>query len=74
MAPNRENIWIVIGPEFGDNAGMSAIIVRALDGVKSVGASFGAHLVQCMQELGCDQCKADPDLWMKPETRPEDKF
>ena len=30
MAPNRENIWTVLGPEFVDNAGKSAIIVRGL--------------------------------------------
>ena len=29
-APNLEKIWAVLGPEFGDNAGKSAIIVRAL--------------------------------------------
>ena len=29
MAPNHEKIWMVLGPEFGDDAGKSAIIVRA---------------------------------------------
>ena len=27
VAHNREKIWIVLGPEFGDNVGKSAIIV-----------------------------------------------
>ena len=30
MAPTRENIWTVLDPEFGDDAGKSSIIVRAL--------------------------------------------
>ena len=29
-APNREKIWTVLGPEFGDDAGKSAIFIRAL--------------------------------------------
>ena len=51
IVPNRENKCSVLGPEFGDDAGKSAIIVRALYGLKSAGALFRAHLVQCMQEL-----------------------
>ena len=27
MAPNHEKIWTVLGPEFGDDAGKSAIII-----------------------------------------------
>ena len=34
MAPNCEKIWTVLGPEFGDNAGKLAIIVRAFCGLK----------------------------------------
>ena len=44
MAPNHEKIWTVLGPEFGDNAGKSAVIVRALYGLKSAVASFLAYL------------------------------
>ena len=45
-APNHEKIWTVLGPEFGDDAGKSAVLVRALYGFKSAGASFMAHLAQ----------------------------
>ena len=62
MAPNHEKIWTVLGPEFGDDAGKSAIIVRALHALKSAGVSFRAHLAQCMQELEYCSCNADPDL------------
>ena len=29
-------------------------------------------MVDCMRELGYESCKADPDLWMKPEVKPTD--
>ena len=62
MTPNNE---------FGDNADKSA---RALHSLKSAGASFRAHLVQNMCELGYKSCDSDPEPWMKPEFRPEDKL
>ena len=39
-------------PEFGDDAGKSAITFRAIYGLQSACASFRAHLSQCMKELG----------------------
>ncbi|KAL7545200.1 hypothetical protein ACHAWF_014099 [Thalassiosira exigua] len=73
-APVTEKIWTVLGPEFGEDACKSAIIVRAIDGLKSAGAAFRAHLASAMRSMGYDSCRADPDLWMKKKTRPEDKF
>ena len=54
------------------DAGKKALIVRALYGLKSAGASFRAHLADCMQHLGYSACLADPDLWMKAAVRPDD--
>eukprot|EP01082_Thalassiosira_pseudonana_P011697 g10090.t1 g10090 contig4:1199731-1200276(-) len=48
-APNQEKIWTTLGPEFGEDAGKKAIIVRALYGLKSAGASFRNHLGECMR-------------------------
>jgi hypothetical protein len=62
----------VLGPEFGDDAGKRALIVRALYGLKSAGAAFRNHLDECMKHLGWHPCRADRDLWMKAETRPDD--
>ncbi|KAL7540108.1 LOW QUALITY PROTEIN: hypothetical protein ACHAWF_008209 [Thalassiosira exigua] len=73
-APVTEKIWCVLGPEFGGDAGKTAIIVRALYGLKSAGAAFRAHLASAMRSMGYESCRADPDLWMKKKTRPEDKF
>ncbi len=39
-APITEKVWTVLGPEFGTDAGKSAIIVRAFYGLKSAGAAF----------------------------------
>ena len=42
-----EKIWCVLGPKFGTDAGRKAIIVRALYGLKSAGAS-SANLAFCL--------------------------
>jgi hypothetical protein len=71
-APITEKDWTVLDPEFGDDAGKRALIVRALYGLKSAGAAFRNHLAECMKHLGWNPCRADRDLWMKAETRPDD--
>ena len=71
-APITEKVWTVLGPEFGQDAGKRAIIVRALYGLKSAGAAFRAHLASFMRQMGYTSCKADPDLWLKAEIRPSD--
>ena len=73
-APVTEKIWTTLGPEFGQDAGRKALIVRALYGLKSAGAAFRAHLAEGMRQLGYESCLADPDLWMKAEVRPDDGF
>ena len=40
QAPVAEKIWTVLGPEFGPDDGKSAVVFRALYGLKSAGASF----------------------------------
>ncbi len=73
-APVTKKVWTVLGPEFGSDAGKSAVIVRALYGLKSASTAFRAHLASFMRQLGYTSCKADPDLWYKAETRPDDNF
>ncbi len=43
--------------------------MRALYGLKSVGAAIRSHLADCMRHLGYTSIKADIDLWMKVCTR-----
>ncbi len=73
-APITEKVWTVLGLEFSIDASKSAIIVRALCGLKSAGAAFRPHLASFMRQMGYISCKADPDLWYKAETRPADNF
>jgi hypothetical protein len=71
-APITEKVWTVLVPEFGDDAVKRALIVRALYGLNSAGADFRNHLAKRMKHLGWHPCRADRDLWMKAETRPDD--
>ena len=68
-APVKEKIWTYLGPEYGDNEGKKAIIIRALCGLKSSGAAFRAHLCESMAALGYNPCLADPDLWIKAQNQ-----
>ena len=73
-APNHEKIKTVLGPEFGDDADKSAIIVRVLYRLMSSGSSYRAHVAQCIWELGYCFCNANFDLWMKAQYRPENRL
>ena len=70
-AKSREKLWCRAGKEFGPNEGCVVVIVRALYGMKSSGAAWRAHLAQTMKDLGFDPSKADPDVWMRPATKPD---
>ena len=71
QAPVTEEVWTTLGPELSNDTRKTAVIVRALYGLKSEGA-FRNHLAKCMESMGYESSKADPDLWLKPEIRPED--
>jgi hypothetical protein len=57
MAPITQKVWTLLGPELGDDAGKSALIVRALYGMKSAGEAFRNHLAECMNHLGWYPCR-----------------
>jgi hypothetical protein len=71
-SPITEKVWNLLGPEFGDDTGKRALIVRALYGLKSAGAAFMNFVAECMKHLGWNPCHDDRDLWKKAETRPND--
>ena len=73
-APNAEKTWTTCGPEFGSDKGKKALMVRAVYGHKSAGASFRNHLAECMRTLGYKSCLANQDVWYRAMTRPEDGF
>ena len=70
-APCKERITVTCGPEFGEDQGKTAEIVRALYGLKSSGAAYGEHLAKCMTHLGYQTCLADNDVWFKAQNKPD---
>jgi len=51
--------------------GKPVLIVRALYGLKSSGARWHDHMAQTLREAGFTASKADPDVWMRPKTKPD---
>jgi len=64
-APTSEKVHAIAGPEFGQYEGCNLIIVRALYGLKSAGASWHAHLSDTLHGLGFVPSYADNDIWMR---------
>jgi hypothetical protein len=64
-SPITEKVWTVLCPEFGDDSGKRALVVRALYDLKSADEAFRNHLAECMKHLGWNPCRADRDLCMK---------
>jgi hypothetical protein len=65
-SPCEEKIYTKLGSEFGPHrAGKTALIVRALYGLKSAGAAFRNHLADCLSHLGYRSSRGDPDVWLK---------
>ena len=54
-----EKVWTTLGPEICKDAKKTAVIIRALYGLKPAGAAFKSHLARCMESIGCESCKAD---------------
>ena len=71
-APSGEKIWCMLGPEFGEDASMRAIMVRTLYGLNSVDVSFCNYLADCMRHFGFESCKAYHNVWFKPIVRKDD--
>ena len=69
-APCKEKIYTIAGREFGSDAGKTMIIVRALYGLKSSGAAFHTMLANTLWDLNYRPTLADPDVWIKPATKP----
>jgi hypothetical protein len=69
-ADAREKVHTTLGIEFGQNmAGKTAIICKALYGLKSSGAAWRAHLANTLHDLQYRSSLADPDIWMRPSVK-----
>jgi len=69
-AKTDKRVYTTAGPEFGDDEGRPAIIVRALYGLKSSGAGWRDHFASILSQLGFQSSKADPDVWMRKAKKP----
>ena len=67
----REKCFTVAGPEFGSEKGKVMIIRKALYGLKSSGAAFRSLLAKTIWDLNYRPTKADPDVWIRPATKPD---
>ena len=71
QAPSSQKHFIICGDEFGlEHKGKKALITRALYGGKTAGRDFRNHLRECMRHLRFVSCLADPDIWMRKNTKP----
>jgi Reverse transcriptase (RNA-dependent DNA polymerase) len=64
-AMTSEKVYIIAGPEFGDLEGHILVINKALYGLRSSGARWHDKFADCLRELGFQQCKAEPDIWIR---------
>ena len=59
------------GIEFGELADEVLIVEKALYSLKSSGAAFRAFLAQTFDKMGFQSSIADPDVWLRPVTKPD---
>ena len=72
-APCREKIRKRADPKFGQDEGKLFIIVMALYGLKSSGSAFREFISEQLDEMGFRSSISDPNLWIRPVTRPYGK-
>ena len=70
-APNKEKIYCIAGPEFRPDEGKVMLITRALYGLKSAGAAFRSFLALTLDDMNFKPSQVDPDVWMRPATKPD---
>ena len=69
-APCHEKVWLRAGPKFGHLKGKVMVVKKALYGLKSSGAALRSCLADTLDGIGFKSSLADPDVWMRPATRP----
>ena len=61
----EEKVYAIAGPEFGEDEGKLAIIVRAIYGLKSSGAAWHSHFAATLRDIGFIPSYVDPDMWYR---------
>ena len=65
-AKTKESLYIIAGPEFGKLQGHVLTINKALYGLRTSGLRWHERLADCLLDLGFTPCKAEPDIWLRP--------
>ena len=65
-ANTKEKVCIVAGPEFGSREGHILVIHKALYGLRTSGLRWHERFASCLRDEGFTPCKAEPDIWMRP--------
>ncbi len=64
-AATSEKLFIIAGPEFGDQQGHILIIYKALYGLRTSGLQWQDRFADVLRALGFALCVAEPYLWMR---------
>jgi hypothetical protein len=65
QATSLEKYYAIAGDAFGEDKGKMALIVRALYGLKSLGASWCAHIAHTLSDMRFVPSRGDQDVWMR---------
>ena len=65
-ANTKEKVCILAGPEFGTREGHILVIHKALYGLRTSGLRWHERFASCLRDEGFTPCKAEPDIWMRP--------
>ena len=64
-AYTKEKVYFIAGPEFGELAGHTLIISKALYGLRTSGARYHEVMAGTLRDMGFKPTMADPDLWYR---------
>jgi Reverse transcriptase (RNA-dependent DNA polymerase) len=64
-ALTKKKVYIIGGPEFGDLAGHTLLIFKALYGLRSSGLCWHQCFSDVLQTIGFVQSKVESDIWMR---------
>ena len=64
-AHTKEKVCFTAGPEFGELAGHTMVIDKALYGLRSSGARFHEKFADTLRAFGFSPSYADPDVWLR---------
>jgi fructose 1,6-bisphosphatase len=65
QSTSLEKYYVIAGNYVGEDKSKMALIVRALYGLKSSGASWRAHIAHTLSDMGFVPSCGDPDVWMR---------